>query len=218
MPQPGLQLLLAFDLQGIEQGLETAVLLSPERAHHIGDQNAARLEPDIVILAAGFRNDLTRNPVGIGRVRDLVEGGPESAARIEGIEDDVAARGVVIVRDKLARCVVDQRGFAARFDAIEHLAQHRGLAAAGGTKEGKVPGLDPRRNRDRADLQGATAGQQTHLRRDLILARQTGTADHPVGQRILSLQGHGALDQPGRQQTQGAAQNRPDCEHHDGLG
>ena len=38
--------------------------------------------------------ELPRNPVGIGGVRYLVKGGPEGAARIKGIEDDVAARGI----------------------------------------------------------------------------------------------------------------------------
>src|SRR3546814_9044258 len=62
---------------------------------------------------------------------DLGKGRPEGAPVIERIEDDVAARRIIIVRDELAAGVTDQGGFAPRLDPVEQLAQGRGLAAAG---------------------------------------------------------------------------------------
>src|SRR3546814_4175881 len=74
---------------------------------------------------------MVRDPGGVGGMCDLGKGRPEGAPVIERIEDDVAARRIIIVRDELAAGVIDQGGFAPRLDPVEQLAQGRGLAAAG---------------------------------------------------------------------------------------
>jgi hypothetical protein len=51
--QPLFELVLALDLQGLQQGFEPTIALGPERAEHIGDQDAAGLQPDVIVLAAG---------------------------------------------------------------------------------------------------------------------------------------------------------------------
>ena len=108
--------------------------------------------------------------------------------------------------DELARCVVDQRRFAASLDTVEHLAKGSGLSAAGGAKKGEVTGLDPARDRHRPDAQGIRATILDSLRSNILFACHTGPAKHPVGERILALYRHGALDQPNGQH----ADSQPD--------
>jgi hypothetical protein len=102
---------------------------------------------------------------------DLVKRRPEGAAGIEGIEDDVAALGPVIMGDELAAGVIDQRRFAARLDAVEHLAQRGGLATAGGAQHREMARLDAVGQRDGTD------GQFIALLR--CHGRQRGLIDHP---------------------------------------
>src|SRR3546814_1885814 len=58
------------------------------------------------------------------------------------------------MRDELAAGVIDQGGFAPRFDPVEHLAQGGGLAAAGRADHRHVPGFEPAGNRNSANAQG----------------------------------------------------------------
>jgi hypothetical protein len=93
-----------------------------------------------------------------------------------------------------------------------------GLAAAGGPDQGEVAGLVAARDRDRADLQSPLASQVRKLRNRFSRADHAGATEHPVGQRFLALDMHGALDQPDDQNAnhdphQGAEQQGYD----DGL-
>ena len=151
--QPDLHFLLGLGLQGIEQVGEAGLALRVQDPQHIGDEDAAGFQPDIVIALAGFGNELAGDAVGIGGVRDLREWRPVCRARIERIEDHVAAFGPVIVRDEFAAGVIDQRRFAARLDLVEHLAQHRGLARSGRPGNREVAAFEPWRNADRGDAQ-----------------------------------------------------------------
>ena len=197
MAKPVLQLLLRFHLQCFEQRLQGPIALGPERAEHIGNKDAAGFQPHIVILTASLRNKLARNAVGVGGMRDFVERGPVRAARIERIEDHVAALGPVVVRDELAAGVVDQSGLAARLDAVEHLAQDRGLAAAGRAEKGKVPRLDPARHRHRADA-SAPAPASACTRAASAAAPTTSVPPkHAVAERCDALPAHRAPDTPG---------------------
>src|SRR3546814_10155509 len=78
-------------------------VLLPEFAKDIGDKDAADLHPHIIaILTVRLGDEMVRDPGGVGGMCDLGKGRPEGAPVIERIEDDVAARRLIIVRDELA--------------------------------------------------------------------------------------------------------------------
>ena len=124
----------------------------PQRAKHVGDKDAAGFQPDIAVVLTGLGDKLVRDAVGIGGVSDFIERRPERAAGIEWIQDDVAALGLIIMRDELAAGIIDQGGFAPRLNAIKYLAKRSGLAAAGGADHCHMPGLKPVGQGDAANM------------------------------------------------------------------
>src|SRR3546814_12736185 len=73
------------------------------------------------------------------------------------MEDDIAALGPVVVRDELAARVIDQSRFTARLDAIEHLPEHGGLAAARRPDHRHVASLESGGDRNRTERHCAFA-------------------------------------------------------------
>jgi hypothetical protein len=53
---------------------------------------------------------------------------------VEGVQDHIAAFGAIIMRNKLAAGITDQSRLAARFELVEQLAHHCGLARARGAE------------------------------------------------------------------------------------
>ena len=138
-------------------------------------------------MLAGLGDELVGDAVGVGGMGDLGEGRPKGAAGIERIEDDVAALGPVIMRDELAAGVIDQRGFAARLDPVEQLAQGGGLAAAGRADHRHVPGFQPRRDRHRCRWRAR--GHPHACARQLgkpLLGRDQRSGDDAIPQRPLA--------------------------------
>src|SRR3546814_11522711 len=80
----------------MEQIGQCTFALAPQRADHVRDEDAARLQPHVAVMLAGLGDKLLRDAVGVRRMGDLGEGCPDRAARIERIENDVAAPGILI--------------------------------------------------------------------------------------------------------------------------
>ena len=94
-----------------------------------------------------------RNPVRISGMGYLVKWRPIGTAFVKGIENDIAAFGVIIMRNKFTTGVINQCGIAALFNPVEHLAQYRGLTATGGPDHGEVPGFASIRHRHFANVE-----------------------------------------------------------------
>ena len=184
--EPGLELVLVHLLQRLEQVGQRAFLLFPEFPDHVGDEDAAGLQPDILVLITGLGDELLRDAIGVGGVGDLGEGRPIDAAGIERIEDDVAALGPEVMGDELSAGVIDQRGFAARRDPVEQLAQHRRLAAARRSDQRNVPGFEAAGKGDGADRQRMRTRFGSRQLHKLLLARHLGAVDDAIAERAFA--------------------------------
>ncbi len=131
-------------------------------------------------MFAGLGNQLGRDAVGVGRVRHLAERRPEGAAGVERIEDDIAAFGSVIMGNELAARIVNQRRLPSHLDPVEHLAQHRGLAAPGRTDHREMSRLELRRQWDGSNPQRRCARPAAHQSGKTFLARDQRARNHPV--------------------------------------
>ena len=85
-------------LQRFEQVGQRAFLLFPQFPDHVGNEDAARFQPDVIVLLPGLGDELLRDAIGVGGMRDLGEWRPIDRAGIERIEDDVAALGPEVSR------------------------------------------------------------------------------------------------------------------------
>ena len=184
--QPALEVVLVERLQCFEKIEEGASFLFPQFADHVGDEDAAGFKPDVLGLVTGLGDELVRDAIGVGGVRDLGEGRPIGAAGIERVENDVAALGAVIMGNELAAGIIDQRRFAARRDPVKQLAQHRRLAAAGRADHRHVPGFEAAGKGDATDSQRTRAGFGPRLFRKLCLAGDLGAAKHMIPKRPLA--------------------------------
>src|SRR3546814_4228029 len=90
--QPRFQVILDPVLQGVQQSGQGRVAFAPKRPDHVGDKDAAGIEPHVAFMLPRLGNELAGYPVGVGGVSDLGEGRPIGAAGIERIEDHVTAR------------------------------------------------------------------------------------------------------------------------------
>src|SRR3546814_5231746 len=102
------------------------------------------------------------------------------------MEDDIAALGPVVVRDELAARVIDQSRFTARLDAIEHLPEHGGLAAARRPDHRHVASLESGGDRNRADRQCAFASLTAGQFGKALLGRNEGAGEETIPESKLA--------------------------------
>ena len=146
-------------------------------------------------------------------MRDLREWRPIGRPRIERIEDHIAALGPVIMRDELAAGVIDQGRFAPRLDLVEHLAQHRGLAAPGCAQNGKVAAFEPFGNTDGGDAERCLFRRPLGQPPQLPFGDDLGATDDLVQRRLASAIAHPDGEAEAQAETQQPAKRPAD----DGL-
>jgi hypothetical protein len=190
----------------VEQSGQGGVAFAPERPDHVSDKDAAGVEPHVAVILPGLGDELAGDAVGVGGVGNLGEGRPVGAPGIERVQDHVAALGLVVMRDELAAGVIDQGGFAPRFDPVEHLAQGGGLAAAGRADHRHVPGFEPAGNGNGANAQGIRLRLGAGQRRQSCLARHQRSGDNSVTQRAFAPPGDGSAQQDQAHQPSAKAQ------------
>ena len=97
----------------------------------MGEDLLRRLGEKLALLVRGRLVQGRGNGLGLGTATQLFGWSPIGAARIERIQNDVAAAGVVEPLHELAGRVIHDGRMAALFDLYEELHDQPGLARAG---------------------------------------------------------------------------------------
>ena len=97
----------------------------------MGEDLLRRFSEELALLVRGRLVQRGGNGLGFGAAAQLFRWSPIGAARVERIEDDVAAFGIVEPLHELAGRIIDDGRMASLLDLHEKLHDEPGLARAG---------------------------------------------------------------------------------------